>query len=437
MGGPVPGSHQYEILEMKTHNLRDGAESAILAALPGRANDVARLRVLAESALPVVTVIGKYNHGKSRLLNEMIGYAAFAVADKRETIALAEHVHDGVCWLDAPGLDADVHTADDDHALRAIWLQSDIRLFVHAAKEGELDATERSLLESLRQDGQRTLRQTLFATSQVDQLANEQLLQEVLRAIGSQAPDFELHLVSSTRYRQGLESGKALLLQRSGIPALKRALQHALNSVPKARAHETALLLGEARAELAQLRLTRQGLLAGLCEQQAQQRRRFDGDLLEALDKARTDIQVMLDAPGPDHSRTPDSFATQFKVTAGKLDRNRLQVAYSKVCIFINSVLIQHGVTELPLAQQTSVRSLDNVMVAVMGVYIKYRKDLKAIFCESAGRERLQREFSRYFKLSVDRMELASRIADSEADVRTAQKGLAALDNLSNLQVPT
>lgn len=421
---------------MNTHPPRDRAEDAVLAALPGRAHDVARLRVLADAAWPVVTVIGKYNHGKSRLLNEVIGHAAFSVADRRETIALADHVHDGVCWLDAPGLDADVHAADDDHALRAIWLQSDIRLFVHAAKEGELDAAERSLLEALRQDGQRTLRQTLFVASQVDQLAHEQQLQEVVRAIGSQVPDFEWHLVSSTRYRQGLEGGKALLLERSGIPALKRALQQALHGVPKARAHETALLLGETRAELNQLCRARHALLAGLCERQARQRQRFDSDLLAALDKVRVDIQALLDAPGPDHSRTPDSFATQFKVTAGKRDRNRLQMAYSKACIFINGVLIRHGVSELPRAQQTSARSLDNVMVAVMGVYVKYRQDLQAIFCEDAGRERLQKEFCRYFELSVDRVEIASRIANTEADVRTAQQGLAALDILTRLQVP-
>ncbi len=422
---------------MKTHHPRDSAEGAILAALPGRAHDVTRLRTLAEATWPVVTVIGKYNHGKSRLLNEMIGYSAFSVADKRETIALSEHVHEGVCWLDAPGLDADVHTADDGHALRAIWLQSDIRLFVHAAKEGELDAAERSLLEALRQDGKRTRRQTLFVASQVDQLAHEQQLQEVVRTIGSQVPDFELHLVSSTRYRNGLEGGKALLLERSGIPLLKRALQQALHGVPMARAHETALLLGETCAELEQLCRARHALLADLCEQQAHQRQRFNSDLLVALDKVRVDIQVLLDTPGPDHSRTPDSFATQFKVTAGKLDRNRLQVVYSKACIFINAVLIRHGVSGLPLAQKISVRSLDNVMVAVMGVYVKYRKDLQAIFCEVAGRERLQREFSRYFELSVDRMELALRIADMEANMRAAQQGLAALDVLTNLQVPT
>ena len=123
-------------------------------------------------------------------------------------------------------------------------------------------------------------------------------------------------------------------------------------------------------------------------------------------------------------------------MTAGKLERNRLQVGYSKACIHLHSVLIQHGASELPPAQQTSVRSLDTVMVAVMGVYVKYRKDLQRIFCEDAGRERLRSEFSRYFELSVDRVELAARMVGAQADVRAAQQALAALDILANLQVP-
>jgi GTPase Era involved in 16S rRNA processing len=140
---------------------RQDAELQILCALPGRAHDLARLGLLAlPGRAPVVTVIGKYNHGKSRLLNELMGAQAFSVADRRETRVLSERLHAGVCWLDAPGLEADVDAADDDHALQATWLKSDIRLFVHAAKEGELDAAERSLLAALRGDAQRSQRQT-------------------------------------------------------------------------------------------------------------------------------------------------------------------------------------------------------------------------------------------------------------------------------------
>ena len=138
----------------------------------------------------------------------------------------------------------------------------------------------------------------------------------------------------------------------------------------------------------------------------------------------------LLDVPGPDHSLTPDSFANHFKITPGKLERSRLQVAYSKACIAINAILIKHGVSELPVVQQTAVRSLDNVMVAVMGVSVKYRKDLKQIFCEPAGRDRLRHEFARYFELSPDRVALVADIADAERAADVAERALFALDGV-------
>ncbi|MEV9247698.1 GTPase, partial [Klebsiella pneumoniae] len=73
------------------HDSFDPLASEVLAVVPGRAHDLARLRVLAQvHAAPTVTVVGKYNHGKSRLLNELMGRDVFAVADRRETVTLSE-----------------------------------------------------------------------------------------------------------------------------------------------------------------------------------------------------------------------------------------------------------------------------------------------------------------------------------------------------------
>ncbi|MFX6334794.1 hypothetical protein ABTF54_19215, partial [Acinetobacter baumannii] len=89
----------------------------------------------------------------------------------------------------------------------------------------------------------------------------------------------------------------------------------------------------------------------------------------------------------------------EFKLTAGKRERARIHVAYSRACIAIRAHLIQHGVEGLPASQQTSVASLDTVMVAVLGISIKYRADLRRRFCEPAGQAQLKEAFLHYYEL--------------------------------------
>ncbi|GJH28359.1 GTPase [Caballeronia novacaledonica] len=408
-------------------NARGGALHEVVSVLPDRADDMARLAILLADGEPIVTVIGKYNHGKSRLLNELIGRDTFAVADKRETVKLSDSVHQGVRWLDAPGLDADVGTEDDRHALHAAWLHADIRLFVHAAKEGELDAKELALLAELCADGERSKRQTLFVLSQVDQLADDAELQKVSHAIGAQWPDIDLNAVSSTRYRKGRDEGKKLMLEKSGMPSLRATIDAALARVPEARAHEAALLFDETREELAQLLIAREKLLDDLRQTQRQQRVDFDHGLKSVIDKVSGDIDAMLNALGTDHASVPDTAKDAYAITAGKLERAHIQIAYSRACIAIDSFLAGHGVVGLPSEQETVARALNSVMVAVMGVSVKFRKDLRRMFCTDAGRERMQRDFAHYFELSADRKALAARISQSESMIDALNKASKAL----------
>lgn len=397
--------------------------AAAAAVLPGRADDLARLGVLAEDSWPVVTVIGKYNHGKSRLLNELIGQEVFAVADRRETVALADIVHQRVRWLDAPGLDA---SADDDgHARRAAWLLSDIRLFVHAAKAGELDRQERELLAALRDDDARTHRQTLVVLTQVDQLADEAELQAVRDAVAAQA--HSPHLVSAVRHRKGLEQGKPLLVERSGIPALRQALAAALAQVPRARAREGAALWAGLRASLQKLAARQADETATLHAAQRRQREDFDRGLRAVLDKAGADIAALLASLGPDRAAAPDSAQDAYALTPGKAERNKLQIGYSRACIGIDSYLASHGVAGMPGASRTPARSLNSVMAAVLGVSVKFRKDLRRMFCEPAGRLRLQADFTHYYELSDDRQALAARIAELDAAQADTRRALDAL----------
>ncbi|NML29363.1 GTPase [Paraburkholderia antibiotica] len=410
--------------------IREQAAHDVASVLPERAHDLARLQILIDDSEPVVTVVGKYNHGKSSLLNELVGRDAFAVSDRRETVRLSDSVREGVRWLDAPGLDADVGSADDREALRAAWLKSDIRLFVHAAKEGELDAKELALLSELDRDRVRTGRQTLFVLSQVDQLADDAELQSVGAAIDRQMPGVVLNAVSSMRHRKGLEGGKKLLLEKSGIPALHVTLQTELARVPKARAQETELLFREIGTKLQQLRAAQQTSLDLLRHTQQQQRIDFDRGLSSVIEKVAGDIEAMLNALGTDHAIVPDTAKDAYAITAGKLERAHIQIAYSRACIEIDALLAGHGVIGLPKEQHTAAKSLNSVMIAVMGVSVKFRKDLRRMFCEASGRERMQREFTHYYELSDDRKALAAQIVDMEAAIAASDQAATALQTL-------
>lgn len=413
-----------------SNDSREQATRDVVLVLPARADDLTRLGTLLENSEPIVTVIGKYNHGKSRLLNELIGRDIFAVADVRETVSLSHSVHEGVRWLDAPGLDADVGTEDDRHAFHAAWLKSDIRLFVHAAKEGELDAKELALLAELGEDGERTRRSTLFVLSQIDQLADDTELEKVRNRIGAQSPGVAAHAVSATRHRKGVEEGKKLLLEKSGMPSLRAGLGAALARVPAARAHETALLFAEIRDELVERLAAQRESLDTLRQMHHQQQVEFATGLKAVIGKVSIDIEAMLDALGTDHAIIPDSAKDAYAITAGKLERAHIQIAYSRACIAIDSFLAGHGVIGLPAEQETVARALNSVMVAVMGVSVKFRQDLRRIFCEQSGRERMQRDFTHYYALSADRKALAAQIADEESAVIACENALSALRSL-------
>jgi hypothetical protein len=102
-------------------------------------------------------------------------------------------------------------------------------------------------------------------------------------------------------------------------------------------------------------------------------------------------------------------------------------VAYSRACIRLDGFLAGHGVSSLPQEQQTAAGSLNTVMVAVMGVSVKFRADLRRMFCEAAGRARLHAAFAHYFELSRSRTALRDRINEASAALDATDRALAAL----------
>ena len=401
----------------------DAATHEILAVLPTYNQPLARLRAIAQAGqLPTVTVIGKYNHGKSRLLNELIGDDIFLVADKRETVTLSEHLQHNIRWLDAPGLDADVAALDDQHAQDAMWNKADIRLMIHSVREGEFDPYELQLFQQFEQDAEQTQRQSILVLTQIDQIPDQSILSHIIGSIQKQAPAATVQPVSATRHRQGMENSKPLLVQRSGIPELQQTLNYMVDKVPAVRQFEKNKIFTELKSEISELQNSTQTQIQQLSTTLQQQAESFLHDLNQVLDKVREDLQPILHVSGQDDSLEPDSFANMYKVTAGKRDRNRIQIAYSRACIEINSHLVRYGVVGLPETYKSNVRSLDTVMVAVMGISVKLRKDLKLIFEDESGRQRLRREFSHYFEVSADRMHLKEQLQNLQQQLQQIQQ---------------
>ena len=93
-----------------------------------------------------IAVAGRMNHGKSSLLNSLIGDDIFNVQDIRETTTNSRYeLFEDVLLVDTPGLDANIN---DDAIANVAYESSNIILFVHNYNvgdfhKGELEALKR------------------------------------------------------------------------------------------------------------------------------------------------------------------------------------------------------------------------------------------------------------------------------------------------------
>ena len=77
---------------------------------------------------------------------------------------------------------------------------------------------------------------------------------------------------------------------------------------------------------------------------------------------------------------------------------------------------------------QTGASSLNTVMVAVMGVSVKFRPQLRRMFGQASGREALLRDFKVYFDKSENRLQALAEITTELTQIttiETAQQVLA------------
>lgn len=138
------------------------------------------IHLTSTSDKPCVAVFGKYNHGKSTLLNALINQNNyFKASDKRETQVNKVFLDqkNNLAWLDTPGLGADVHGIDDFEANKGVFVSADIVLIIHTLKAGELDKEEvehiKRLLNTSKNDNK------LLVLTQIDETNAEQQVQAV------------------------------------------------------------------------------------------------------------------------------------------------------------------------------------------------------------------------------------------------------------------
>ena len=206
-----------------------------------------RLARLCGHHLPSVVVCGAYSHGKSSLLNSCMAEDIFEVSDRVETRAVQEHVADGICWIDTPGLYADINGNHDQQALAALD-RADHLLLVHRVSTGELDAQEQSGFSEILAafPGRCTL--VLTGLDEVD----ESSLAKAIDRVGTQLPEARVLSVSANRYRKGCLEQKQTLINRSNMPALLRHIKERLAFAIAARPEEKARLIAALDREASQ-----------------------------------------------------------------------------------------------------------------------------------------------------------------------------------------
>lgn len=213
---------------------------------------------------------GRMNHGKSSLFNSLLDREAFKADDVRVTV-VSQPVEwkvagKSVMLVDTPGLDAQ---EEDNAQAYAAYQKATAILFVHTVKTGELHRDELEHLNRIRKlfpsDAYFWKHFYLVLTfrEEVDDDGLQSIVDESLRLIEEKCGGrgFPVFSVSNVRYAKGRREGKKGLVGRSGIPALRSAIEEAIG---KWRKDMTALaerrvrrLKKQATAELKAIRQTK------------------------------------------------------------------------------------------------------------------------------------------------------------------------------------
>ena len=192
-----------------------------------------------------IAVAGRMNHGKSSLLNSLIGDNIFKVQDIRETTANSRYeLFEDVLLVDTPGLDANIN---DDAIANVAYESSNIILFVHNYNvgdfhKGELEALKRIAdFHNSEAFGDRFILVLTGKDAVTDQNDREliklKLLKDIKHFCGLH--NFPIFEVSNTTFMKGKSENKEKLITYSGIPTLLEYITSKIEELKPLRTKQT------------------------------------------------------------------------------------------------------------------------------------------------------------------------------------------------------
>ena len=192
-----------------------------------------------------IAVAGRMNHGKSSLLNSLIGDNIFKVQDIRETTANSRYeLFEDVLLVDTPGLDANIN---DDAIANVAYESSNIILFVHNYNVGDFHKGELEALKRIADFHNSEAFSDRFilvltgkdaVTDQNDrELIKLKLLKDIKKFCGLQ--NFPIFEVSNTTFMKGKSENKEKLITYSGIPTLLEYITSKIEELKPLRTKQT------------------------------------------------------------------------------------------------------------------------------------------------------------------------------------------------------
>lgn len=203
------------------------------------------------NSIPNTVVYGVYNSGKSSLLNSLTGHVEaeyFATRDIPETRRTQQLEHQGICYIDTPGLDIDEH--DTAEANRGAF-QADIIMFVHKLSAGPIQQPDLVAMSALAKTHGKP--SSIFLVITEAEVADNSatlinnITEQVQQAI---APTLQPFLVSNPMFAKGIRDGKSVLIHKSGIPELLQQLQEQAKHLNQDLQHDRQLKTAHLKQQL-------------------------------------------------------------------------------------------------------------------------------------------------------------------------------------------